>query len=204
MIALLLSAAIQIAAPVEAECVLTADGMTRRNSPPTALSVDCPDDVVDAAYLQQVADYAVGLIPLEFSGNIWSEIIPSVWFEWTPESSWTAIVGQQVINIVPMGSPRLVERGYRSQACSYAVWPDERGLSAEPQVYCLADGEEARNVIRHAQRSMLDAIENMRFLPVEVRYCFQDETFVTMSVIGERSYDPVAPPELPLLCEADN
>ena len=204
MIALLLAAAaLQSAQPVEAECVLTADGMTDRNGPPTSLSVDCPDDVVDADYLQQVAEYALGIIPLEMPRGQTPRIATSVWFEWTESDNWKAIPGQPVFPVILRISPRLVEQGRRQMTCSYAFWPDERGVPANPEITCAVDGRAVRSGIRYVDGPMMTAIENARFLPVGTPYCFQDRIHVSASVNG-------APPpprdeaDLPLLCEQIN
>lgn len=199
---IILAAALQASGPVEAECALTAHGMTRRNGLPTSLSVDCPDDVTDREYLQQVADYAVGLIPLDFSGNAWPEIATSVWFEWTPESSWRPIPGQPVFRVSLRISPRLVERGRRHQTCSYAFWPDERGVPANAEIACSVDGRAISGGRRYVDGPMMVAIENARFLPVDTPYCFQDIIHVSASVNGAPP-PPVDLPELPLLCEQE-
>jgi len=201
IVSLILAMSLQSTEPVEAGCRLEAHGIEHRNPVPTSLTVDCPDDVVDAVYLQQLAEYAIGLIDLDIDRRSYPQIATSIWFEWHDDESWSAIPGQKVIDIVAQGSTRLVERGYRSQSCSYAVWPDGNGVPQIFEIYCLADGEYARGIVRFAERSMRAAIEGMRFLPVSVRYCFQDTSHTTMAVVGERSSSFAAEPDLPQLCE---
>ena len=202
IVSMILAMSLQSAETVEAECHLTAQGLSRRNSIPTSLRVDCPDDVVDADSLQQIADYSVGQIPLDLDRGSRLEISETVRFGWGLDDSWVPIAGQRVINVIATNSrTRLVERGYRSQTCSYGIWPDTHGRPANSEIVCTTGIYERPGSRRTARLRMLTAIGNMRFLPAEERYCFQEESFVEIAVWRDRSRGPDTPPPLPMICD---
>jgi hypothetical protein len=199
---LILASALQIAGADEVECTLTAEGMTRHDRSPTSLSVDCPDDVVDASHLQEVADYAVGLIPLDLDRDSRLEIAETVRFDWSAQDSWKPIAGQRVIDVIVLrGRPRSVENGYHSQACSYAIWPNANGRPGASEIHCMDSYGRPERFRRIAERRMLAAIGDMRFLPVDASYCFQAESFVEIAMWRDRSRGPDTPPPLPMICD---
>jgi hypothetical protein len=202
LLTLLVAIVAQSIDPVEAGCRLTAHGIEGRRTAPTSLSVECPRDVVDADYLQQLAEYSIGLVPLDIDRHSYVEIATSIWFEWREGESWSAIPGQLVFPVTLQISPRLVERGGRQQACSYAFWPDRRGVPVNAEIACSVDGRAVRSGIRYVDRPMMTAIENARLLPVETIYCFQDRIHVRASVNGAPP-PPLVEPDLPLLCESE-
>ena len=198
-LSLLLAATLQSSELVDAPCLISAHGATRENPIPTSLTVDCPEDVVDAEQLQRVADQAIASISLDFDRGTNLQIIGGVWFEWTQETNWHAAIGERVIIAVPRLETRITESGHTRLGCSYAAWPDERGVPTDVETSCFLDGSGRGSLVRLTDRAVREAIDNTRFLPTRQAYCFQDEIRTTMG-IGLTGGRTIEEPDLPMLC----
>lgn len=197
---MILAAMLQSGQPMVAACAVTPEGLSRNRSVPRSLAVDCPDDVTDAAQLQDRAEAAVGRIPLNLHRRIDLRFAPQVWFQWSREDGWRAVPEQAVVVAFNGPEERIVFASYTRQDCVFASWPDEDGVPQEVEIHCLLDGGRSSRMIRSAERNISEAIENYRYLPADEPYCISQEVRWQFSNAGFRTGYPDNEVPLPDLC----
>ena len=198
---MIFAAILQSGQPAVVACTVTPEGLSRNRSVPRSLTVDCPDHVTDAAELQAYAEAAIDRIPLNLHRRIELRFTPQVWFQWRGEQGWRSVPDQPVIIALIAPEERIVFASYQRQDCTFSVWPDADGVPQDPDVHCLLDGADSSRMIRTAERGMLEAVENFRYLPTAERYCVREEVRWQFSTPGFRGEYPDREVPLPDLCE---
>lgn len=184
-------------------------GVGRRNSEIYSLTAECPAG--SGPELQAAAQAALDQVDISEPFSSGAGVANEIYLEQLPDGDWQPIPGQFVIYTHLQMPVRIVERGYRHLACSFATRPDSGGRLADLRTTCRIDGDDRQTrLIRTAERDLAEALENSRLLPVPVNYCFSDELEISAAVInvsGRTPFEEEASPaphvDLPNLCEEE-
>jgi len=185
------------------DCALTAERREHAAGPPARLEIQCPTTSDD---LQRDAERAIAALDLELPTNTRYDIADTVAFRRSEDGRWKPAPAAPVIRAHVL-APVIAARYQTEAACTTAIYVGADGQPGEREVRCLYSHSRTPSRVQAGIREAVsDAIDNSRWLPSGMRYCFQDDFAMRMQIrSGRGAPDPDMgsfpdPAELPWLC----
>lgn len=194
--------------PDVAVCEVLVGDSRATGDPPQFIQFDCPADAPDAGTLQTLANRLASQIDLDLERNqdVGYDTELTVRFR-RGADGWAAEAGPPLI-MAWVSFPSMLARYGKLFYCTYAVTPQTDGRGADPRMACVVGGRQIRRQVEIAEETTRLAIENMRWMPTDRPYCYQDDYAIELTIFvrGGPGIEGQELPDLnrlPLLCEQE-